>query len=213
MIFVPAKTVDAWRALLANPDRLWAVGQPARSLAHAWFEHQGLPPAVRQVIDTSPALKGTKMIQGFVQHNDLTVLGRTAQGALAVLAVEPKTPEPFGPTVVEWLSDDVGDRRRKLDDLTSSLGLTYAATSPISYELLHRMGTTLEQAVNFNARHAVLILHSFGDASPWQEAFSEFVRALGGFGADIERTVQLRDRIGIQLYVAWARDEDRYLSM
>lgn len=55
-IFVPSSGPGDWRSLLAKPDKHWARGYSARTLAHCWEEVDGFPVEIHRVLSQHPAL-------------------------------------------------------------------------------------------------------------------------------------------------------------
>ena len=178
-IAVPARTVAEWRALLADPERQWRAGRSAHALAHAWQRvadaPAGLPPEVRAVFADDPALANAEALLVIPEHvtplagvgagspTGALVLARAADG-LAVIAVDGKAGEPFGPTVGEWRADASPGRAERLAHLLAVLGLP-AVSDDICHQLLHRTAAALVEADAFAARHAVVLVHAFSRAA------------------------------------------------
>ena len=210
-VSVPARSAEDWRPLLARPDRHWKRGRSAHALAHAWQAAAdtrapgAMPPEVRAVLAAHPALAEARALVVFPEfatplpggsrasQTDALVLARAADG-LAVIGVEGKAGEAFGPTVDAWQAgrtpaDRAGEgartgRERRLAFLMESLGLT-SLPGAIRYQLLHRTVAALLEADRFAARHAVVLVHAFDPpASDGRQAgfddFAAFVALFGG---------------------------------
>ena len=44
--YIHSKGPESWKEFLADPDKQWATGYSARSLAHCWEEANGFPETV-----------------------------------------------------------------------------------------------------------------------------------------------------------------------
>ena len=76
---------------------------------------------------------------GHPSQSDLFVLAKAGQ-SLAVIMVEGKVAEDFGPTVESWIVDASEGKQQRLDYLREELGLKGRDLSKIRYQLLHRTG-------------------------------------------------------------------------
>ncbi len=50
-IYVPSGGPDAWKQLLAKPDRQWATAYSARTIAHCWEAAGGLPAEISALLE------------------------------------------------------------------------------------------------------------------------------------------------------------------
>jgi hypothetical protein len=152
--------------------------------------------------------------------SDLWVLARSAQELVSV-AVEGKVDEPLGELVSAWLVSRQrkaercerptnAPRRREL--LEQRLGLTPAQTDGLRYQLLHRTASALIEAERFNARTAVMLIHSFGPNRTGFDDFRRFVEAMGGQPPNDEAVVDVGRRGDVELFLGWANGEDAYLD-
>lgn len=209
-VYVPARSADAWRPLLARPERHWVPGRSAHALAHAWQAAAdggapgGWPPEVRAVLAGDPDLANAEALLVLPEHvtplpggrrgsqTDALALARADDG-LAVVGVEGKAGEPFGPTVDEWQAgrtpaDRAGEgarpgRQQRLAFLMEALGLD-ALPGAIRYQLLHRTAAALIEADRFAARHAVVLVHAFDPPGPdgRQAGFEDYAAFVALFG-------------------------------
>jgi hypothetical protein len=229
-IVIPATTADDWRRLLAEPEKQWRSGYSAKALAQCWQAADDFPPSVRAVLEEAPdpVLHGLTMLLGIPEHRvplpggrrasqtDLFVLAKATNGDLISITVEGKVAEPFGPLVSEWLTAEAAGpsagRVERLRFLVDRLGLTEADCQPLRYQLLHRTASALIEAGRFNARHAMLLVHSFSGAYAWFSDYAEFARLLG---AEVEPSAIARGAVpgDVGLYLAWVRGEARYLAV
>lgn len=109
-------------------------------------------------------------------QNDLFVLGK-ADRDLVVIMVEGKVEEPFGELVKDWLEQASDGKRKRLAFLRETLQLEDSVNlDSIRYQLLHRTASALLEAMNLNAKRAIMLVHSFSPASAWLEDYLNFVR-------------------------------------
>ena len=57
-ILVSSTGAAAWQQLLADPEKHWATGYSARTLAHYWEDADGFPSEVSRVLAQHPSLAG-----------------------------------------------------------------------------------------------------------------------------------------------------------
>lgn len=184
-------------------------------LATSWHGAGGFPSAVRKVFsDCNPdEFGGIDFLVGLPEHQvplpggrrpsqtDLLVFARTATGRLAVIAVEGKTTEPFGPLVSEWLADASDGKLERLDYLCNLLGLARDDAEPLRYQLLHRTASAVIEANRFTAPVAMMLVHSFGDPGESRGDFDRFARALGvATDCELSRATGMSSA---ELYLAW----------
>ena len=119
---------------LAKQERHWKKGYSAYELAYSWVGAKGIPDPVVAVLHQAEEFRGMELIEGFFEkETDLRSRGRPSQTDLlaligdgegfAVLGVEGKVDEPFGPLVSEWLTDASANKRARLSVLQETLGL------------------------------------------------------------------------------------------
>lgn len=223
-ILIPAASADDWKRFLAD-ERHWKTGYSARSLAHCWHACSGLPPEIEAALATEPVFANAELLVAIPEHQvalpgggrssqtDLWLLLRTPS-ALASVAVEGKVAEPFGPTVGEWLGEDVeepaANKHRRLRGLCEILGLSTAAPE-LRYQLLHRTASAVLEARRFLAAHAVMLVHSFSQQDLWYDDFERVVVALGGH-AEKGRLISIPNRGGPTLHLGWVRGNAKYLE-
>ena len=101
-----------------------------------------------------------ELIEGFFEkETDLRSRGRPSQTDLlaligdgegfAVLGVEGKVDEPFGPLVSEWLTEASANKRARLSVLQETLGLADHNVSNLRYQLLHRTTAAIYEAQRY----------------------------------------------------------------
>ena len=219
-IYIPANSAENWAQFLAEPVKHWRTGYSARSLAHCWQDADGFPPEVTAALATSEALNGTAMLLGLPEHqvalpggntksqSDIWVLGKQDK-QLVSIAIEGKVREPFGGTVAEWLESETPGKRIRLRFLTEKLGLGEIPPT-IRYQLLHRTASAILEAERFNARHALMLVHSFSQTHEWFEDYQAFA-ALFGVDAELNR-VHVGKEVGeVTLHLGWVCGAAEYL--
>ena len=223
-IFIPTKSAEDWKALLAEPDKQWRTGYSAKALAQCWEEANGFPKSVQRVFSKAPypPFKGILPLLILPEYqvplpggvrpsqSDIFVLARS-NDALVSIAVEGKVEESFGPTVGEWLKGGSEGKQVRLEFICEQLGLTKALLAPIRYQLLHRTASALIEAKWFNASSAMVLVHSFSRNRTWFEDYNGFLGLFDKIGEPDTITL-VGKRNGIDLYLAWVTGEEKYLS-
>jgi len=173
-IFVSSTSPDAWKCLLADPEKQWRTGFSARSLAYCWESVDGFPQEIERLFTETniPAFRGIEPLVILPEYqvplpggsrpsqNDIFVLAK-AQGQLISIAVEGKVSESFGPTLAEWNPANSNGKMRRLEYLKEQLDLSQALPPLIRYQLLHRAASAVIEAHRFTAKYAVMLVHSF----------------------------------------------------
>jgi len=76
---------------------------------------------------------------------------------------------------------------------------------------MHRLASALIEAERFNAKYAVLVIHSFSQSDEWFDDFAEFV-SLYDQVATIGKLARLDVGDGTQVFAGWARGNAEYLD-
>jgi hypothetical protein len=105
---------------------------------------------------------------------------KTESGA-AVLGIEAKVNESFGPLVREWNDYGTGKLRR-LVGLLDRLKFRSMPIGDLRYQLFHRTVATLIEADIVGALDAAMIVQSFDDK---QTGFKDFIAFADAFGTPI----------------------------
>jgi hypothetical protein len=203
-------------AHLAEGERHWRKGKSAYELATSWIRSGEIPAPVQAVLDTCPDYRDAELIQGlFEREVDLGTPGRRSQTDLmalikldhgyAILAVEGKVEEPFGPLVGEWRDGSPG-RERRLAALCATLGLNSAEAAPLRYQLLHRSASAVYEARRYGCDRALMLVHSF---SATRASLPDFVAFAIAIGTPVDALgkisgEKLCDGVGLRL--AWVAD-------
>lgn len=222
-IFVPARGVEDWRELLADPDKHWRTGYSAKTLAHCWEEAGGIPSGVMKVLSHIRRLKDLQPVFIIPEHqvalpggarpsqNDIWVLARSSLGLVSI-AVEGKVSEPFGPTVQQWLHDSSPGKEKRLRFLCGALGLSYPPPGEVRYQLLHRTASAVIEAERCHASDAVMLVHSFSQTN---ESFQDFERFVELYDAEavVDQAVTVKLSDEMNLHFAWVHGPEKYLRI
>ena len=220
--FIPSAGPNDWKGLLADPDKHWARGRSARTLAHRWEHSEGFPSEVAAMFSKSDDLGDIEPLLVFPEwkvplpggsrpsQNDIWVLAKTRQGLVSI-AIEGKVDEPFDRTLEEWKVDASPGKLGRLKSLMSCLGLDSEPPSDIYYQLLHRTASAVIEAERFGAKAAVMLVHSFSPTNLW---FSEYCKFSLLFGIETQIGVlgSTRARNELPLYLGWVNGDKRFLS-
>ena len=203
---------------LAKQERHWKKGYSAYELAYSWVGAKGISNPVVAVLHQAEEFLGMELIEGFFEkETDLRSRGRPSQTDLlaligdgegfAVLGIEGKVDEPFGPLVSEWLVDASANKRARLSVLQETMGLADHDVSNLRYQLLHRTAAAVYEAQRYKIRRAVMLVHSFSDGHSWFDDFRAFADAIG---TPVSGTNELSAKVGVEgisLRLGWVADE------
>jgi hypothetical protein len=200
---------------LGKQERHWKQGRSAHALAYVW-QGPGFPPAVDQVLKTLSVFKSAQLIDAFLERQtDLGTPGRPSQtdllaivglnNGLSVIAVEGKAGESFGKHVRQW-RDGSPNKEKRLEGLCALLGLSCDAVMPLRYQLLHRAASALLESKRYQAKNAVLLVHSFSDDQDGFQDFSTFLQALGFEKPKPGELTGPMKVGGIPLFAGWVED-------
>jgi hypothetical protein len=209
------KSAEDWKQFLADPELHWKDGRSAKMLAERWDSAlPDMPSEIRAAMNGTPfeAFQPLVAIPEYEvalpggsrsSHNDLFVVGRIGSD-LAVVMIEGKVDESFGPLLSEWLVDASPGKLERLAFLRTTLGIDGELAQTIRYQLLHRAASPLIEAERIGARYAAMIVHSFSAIDACLEDYCAFCEVLGGKGtsAGLERVGQ---RNQPELWVGWVR--------
>lgn len=176
---------------LGKQELHWKKGRSAYELATSWMKAGTFPPAIRAVLDQSEEWRNAELLEAiFERKTDLGSRGRPSQTDLlcivrlpsgnAILGIEGKVDEPFGPKVSEWLKDDsAGGRKARLSGLCATLGVNPADVGDYYYQLFHRTCAAVYEAKRFRYQRAAMVVHSFASDKAWHPDFCSFAAAVG----------------------------------
>lgn len=224
-IYVPTEKASDWKRLLAKPDLHWKQGYSAMTAATCWDAAGAtLPPEIRTTLNASEiaALHNLELLAALPEwetplpggdrpsFTDVMAITRNELG-LAVVAVEAKVNEPFGPTVGEkraWASPGQAHRLAYLESL---LDVSNAFAGNVRYQLLHRTASAVLTARQFHAPTAVLLIHSFSSTAKWRDDFEAFCVAMGAdlISSNVYRVSRFSSPA---LFLAWCPGDLSFLT-
>jgi len=217
---IPTKGPSCWKQFLAD-EKHWKEGYSAMALAQCWEDANGFPPEIKQLFADHPRFQQLELLLAIPEHqvelpggrrpsqNDLFVLGKS-NGELVAITIEGKVDESFDKTVREWLKSDSKGKQQRLRFLREQLGLAEIPDT-VRYQLLHRTVSAIIEAKRFNAKTAVMIVHSFNQEHLWFDDYKKLV-ALFGAKAEHGKLVLVQQVDGIDLYCGWATGDQRFLT-
>lgn len=192
----------------------WKEGRSAKSLADSWFSANDIPREVRAVLDQAPEYRKATLVDAFLERctsledgrptasqTDLLAILGMREG-LAVMGIEAKVTESFGPLVEEWLDGGRGKEQR-LAKLCIELGLKQAAALSLSYQLLHRTVAAILEARRYRTPRALMVVQSFCPDATGFSDFAAFVSALGYAAIEPDSLTASRDLGGFEMRLGW----------
>lgn len=200
--------------LVAKPEH-WKRGRSAFELATSWLGADGIPEPVARALATADDYRGSVLIEAFFERQvDLRTPGRPSQTDLlaflrlgdghAVLAVEGKVDEPFGPVVREWNTGP--GKQLRLESLCELLEIKPAKATDLRYQLFHRAASAIFEAERYGVDRAALVVHSFDSRDASFSDFAEFARTLGVGSPEVGSLTVAKTIGGVQLRLGWVRD-------
>ncbi|HZU87119.1 MAG TPA: hypothetical protein VFF78_06525 [Anaerolineaceae bacterium] len=215
-IYTPTTSPEDWRALLADPAKQWRSGYSAKELAECWEQADGFPAEFQHLFAGSdnPALRELELLLAIPEYkvdlpdgkhpsqNDLFVLARAQDNQLVSIMVEGKVCEPFGGTIEVWRKDGSAGKKERLKMLCQILGLPADLPGTIRYQLLHRTASAIITAERFNARYAMMVVHSFSPEHQWLAEYQAFL-GLYGVKSGVNELVKISEMDGRQVYSGW----------
>jgi hypothetical protein len=196
----------------------WKQGRSAKAVADSWFQANDVPPRVRAVLEQSIELKGAELIDAWLerctdlgdrrgsatQTDLLAVLG--VGDELAVMAVEAKVTESFGPLVSEWIGEGGEGKEDRLQRLCDLLGFDRGAVGDLRYQLFHRTAAAILEARRYRAKKAVMMVHSFCANATGLADFLAFFERMGVSGASRDQLSEAAPVRDVTLWAGWASD-------
>ena len=197
----------------------WKQGRSAKAVADSWFQANDLPPRVRAVLEQAPELKGAELVDAWLerctdlgdrrgsasQTDLLAVLG--VGGELAVMAVEAKVTESFGPLVSEWIGAGGEGKEDRLRRLCGLLGFDRGAVGDLRYQLFHRTAAAILEARRYRAKKAVLMVHSFCENATGLPDYVEFFERMGMNGCGRDALSEPAQVGGVTFWAGWTVDD------
>lgn len=208
----------------------WRDGRSAKLVAESWFaakdrpELYGLPEMVRVTLGRCPSNQVSRfaeaeLVDAFLERTIELGDGSTPSqtdvlavlrlpNELAIMAVEGKVNESFGPLVSAWLREATPNSKKaaRLARLSQTLGVKVSDCENLRYQLLHRTASALYEARRYHAEVAIMMVHSFDPKDTGFEDFARFSAAIGVTGVAATRLVGPVNREGVDLYLGWTAD-------
>ena len=125
---------------------------------------------------------------------------------LAIMAVEGKVDESFGPRVSEWLKNASPQKDERLGRLCRTLGIDTSRAGVLRYQLLHRTASAIYEAKRYRAKLAVMMVHSFDAGDAGFTDFKHFASEMQLPDAAPTCVVGPKQCEGVDLYLGWAAD-------
>lgn len=196
----------------------WKQGRSAKALADSWFQANDLPPRVRAVLDQSPEFLGAELIDAWLerctdlgdrrgsasQTDLLAVLGVGSE--LAVMGVEAKVTESFGPLVSDWIGNGSEGKEDRLQRLCDLLGFDRSSVGDLRYQLFHRTAAAIFEARRYRARKAVMMVHSFCENATGLTDFVAFFDRMGVRQVGRDVLSEPTDLGEVRLWAGWTSD-------
>jgi len=205
---------------LGKQEKHWNKERSAYQAAHSWFLSKGLPASIKAILKSESAFAGSTLQKAtFEKRTSLDSHGRESQtdilailttnNGTAVLGVEAKVDETFGPLIQEWNDYGTGKLRR-LVGLLDRLKFKATAIGLLRYQLFHRTAAALIEADKLHARTAALIVQSFDKG---RAGFDDFVAFADAFGTPISSPGELSapKQVGdVAMYLGWTENPMQY---
>jgi hypothetical protein len=216
-IYVPTKTPEDWKALLAEPNKQWRDNFSAKELACCWEKANGFPESVKKTFNNSgiPIFEKAELLFAFPEYkvplpggerssqNDIYVIAK-GDGNLISIMVEGKVEEPFDKIISEWNKDISinSGKPERLRFLLDKLSLTNNQVQNIRYQLLHRAVSAIVEAEKLGINNALILIHSFSKSDNHYTDFEQFVK-LFGLTSVKNSVVGPYQTKGVNVYFGW----------
>jgi hypothetical protein len=224
-IFVPTRNGTDWQRLLAKPILHWKKGASAMTAAAAWEDAANkLPKEISHLLTSTPEplLQNLELLAAIPEwevklpggdttsNTDILALCRNKVG-LAVVAVEAKVLEDFGPLVGEKRDSASQNQASRLQYLHELLKVDWFANE-IRYQLLHRTASAILTAVDFHASVAVMMVHAFATPVARRGDFTAFCAAMGATEI-VPNVYKVPCFTQPELYLAWCDGDEKYRAI
>jgi hypothetical protein len=203
---------------LGKGELHWRDGYSAKAVCESWFNANDIPLSVRRVLDGADEYRGAELVDAWLERcthlpwgrgnpTQTDLLAVLAVGdELAVLAIEAKVRESFGPYVKDWLAEGGDNREERLRGLCDLLDLNTETASGLRYQLLHRTAAAVLEAKRYRARHAAMVVQSFCPDRTWLSDFQSFAQTMG-YGQVEADSISSPKKLGsVHLRIGWAAD-------
>ena len=205
---------------LGKPSH-WKQGRSAKSLADSWFFAGDIPAAIRSLLVQSEYLAGAELLEAWLERETDLQDGRATPSQtdliallgigdkLAVLGIEAKVDESFGPIVSKWLEGGSEGKSRRLAKLCALFQIIPAEVGHLRYQLFHRTAAAILEAKRFRSNTAILIVQSFCPKATGLSDATAFFDAIGLPGLANGKLLGPHQINGIDLFVGWTCDTIR----
>lgn len=225
-IHIPTQSGTDWQRLLGKPLLHWKKGRSAMSAAACWEEAQpALPREISALLDSSnePTISSLELLLAIPEwevdlpggdrpsQTDILAITRNQLG-LAVLGVEAKVDEPFGPTIGDKKSGASNGQLERIEYLEKELGRSSPFENHIRYQLLHRTVSALLTARAFHAHISVVLVHSFSPEAKWRDEFDSFCAGLD-CAELVPDLYEVHGITGPRLFIGWCKGNTKYLNV
>jgi hypothetical protein len=201
---------------LGKGEEHWKKERSAYQAAYSWFLAEDLPPSVRNILKDDPVLSGAVLQKAvFEKRTRLDAHGRDSQTDIlahlgtdkgkAILGIEAKVDESFGPLVHEWNDYGTGKLRR-LVGLLECLEFKSIPIGGLRYQLFHRTAAALIEARKEGARDAAMIVQSFDTKQTGLDDFVAFAEAFGTPISEAGRLSQPKRLGDVTIRLGWTNN-------
>ena len=137
-------------------------------------------------------------------QTDLLAIIRV-RNEIAVIAVEGKVEESFGPLIGDQKHLSAGQKDR-LSHLRKLFDVSERDVSTLRYQLFHRAAAAVFEAQRYACTKAFLLVHSFSPKLTGYNDFSAFASAIGLGEGPLGAVLGATTVNSISLYAAWLTD-------
>lgn len=199
----------------------WKQGRSAKSLADSWFFSGGIPVAIADLLSQSERLAGAELLEAWLERETDLNDGRATPSQtdllallaigdeLAVLGIEAKVDESFGPLVSEWLAGGSEGKADRLKRLCELYDIDPAQAGHLRYQLFHRTAAAIFEARRFRCDTAILIVQSFCPQSTGLGDAAAFFEFIGMAGLEAGKLIGPGCFDNVELWIGWANDAIR----
>ncbi|KJR43441.1 protein of unknown function DUF164 [Candidatus Magnetoovum chiemensis] len=120
----------------------------------------------------------------------------------------------FGDTIQKWLNNEedggTEGKKKRLKELRSILKLENKPIDQIPYRLLNRTVAAVKEAIQYNAKYAIMIVYSSEYYYEYNQFVSLFVEETDEISRD--KIISIGQKGGVSVYLAWVRGDSKYLE-
>ena len=201
-----------------GPETHWREGRSVYEVVHSWLGAKGIPQPVLTALAGDAAFEGAWPLKVyFERRTKLDGLGPDSQTdvialvgtntQIAILGIEAKVDETFGPLVIDCTDTPGGDMR--LEGLLRVLGMPKERAWDLRYRLLQRTVAVAMEAANFKVKDAALLVQSFSPVRAGFGDFQDFTRAMNVPLTEPGRLTPPASINGVAVRFGWVQDVPR----